>query len=215
MKHPDREECYRYLDEYKTPEKARRHCVAVAAVACRLGEALNENGGTKAAPLGEIVLEKHKRDDGSGRSFYVQGKDSIDRQFRTFDLEAVLAAGLLHDMARVDDDHWHVAADFCERRGYMDEAKIIRVHMQYEFTNDANHLTEVDLVCLGDRLTLEDRYVGLDRRMDYIIQKAIDNGHPEARPVILKKKEHTRKLLEDIERRIGSIDRLMESVVYD
>ena len=88
--------------------------------------------------------------------------------------------------------------------------------MQYEFTSDAFHLTEADLVSLGDRLTLEDRYVGIDRRMEYIIDKAERNGNFSVRPVILRKKEETKKLLNEIESRIGTgIDELMADVEYD
>ena len=36
------------------------------------------------------------------------------------DLDLILAAGLLHDMARVEDMHWEVAAKYCEARGLYD-----------------------------------------------------------------------------------------------
>ena len=51
--------------------------------------------------------------------------------------------------------------------------------------------------------------------MDYIIRKAERNGHPEARPKILEKKEQTKELLRGIERRIGPLDELMEDLIYD
>ena len=102
------------------------------------------------------------------------------------------------------------------KEGYQDEAKAIRVHMQYEFTTDAEHLTEADMICLGDRLVLEDKYVGIDQRMDYIIAKAERHGNFEARPAILRKKEETRVLLNQIENRIGmSLDTLMSDIDYD
>ena len=100
--------------------------------------------------------------------------------------------------------------------GYPEEEQIIRVHMMYQYTNDAAHLTEADLVSLGDRLSLEDHYAGLDRRMDYIIKKAERHGAPGAREAILKRKEETRKLLEAIEHRIGmTIDELMKDIDYE
>lgn len=216
MIHPNREECLNYLKEYGTPPHVVGHCKSVAAVAYKFGEALNAAGGTKAAPIRDIVIEKLVQEEDAAREYYRQA-DADGQVYppRAFDLELIEAAGLLHDMARVEENHWDVAADFCVEKGYLEEAKAIRCHMRYEFTNDAEHLTEIDLVCLGDRLTLEDRYAGIDKRMDYIIQKAIKNGFPEAEPRILERKAQTKVLLSEIEKRIGSIDELMENLNYD
>lgn len=63
---------------------------------------------------------------------------------------------------------------------------------------------------------MEDHYAGLDERMNYIIDKAERSGNLDAKPIILKKKEQTRELLDDIEARIGkSIDELMREIDYD
>lgn len=217
MKHPDRNQCYEYLKEKNTPQHVVGHCKSVAAVAYILGRALNEAGGTKAVPFGEIKFKKTKFTQ-SGREHYMQDPSckAVGTAYRDFDLELVLASGLLHDIARKEERHWDVGADFCKNLNLPEEENIIRIHMQYEFTNDEQNLTEADLVCLGDRLSIEDRYVGLDKRMDYIIDKAIRHGHPEAAPVILRKKEVTRQLLNGIEKRIGcSIDELMNDIDYE
>ncbi len=214
--HPSRDGCLKILEEYGTPPHVVGHCKSVAAVAVKLGEALNEQGGTKAAPVSEITIRRCTRPDDVVRTYYAQDEEENKGwPSRDFDLDLVQAAGLLHDMARVEENHWDAAADFCAARGLYEEEKVTRVHMMYEFTNDADHLTEIDLVCLGDRLTLEDRYAGIDVRMDYIVTKAERNGHPEAKDRILAKKEQTKVLLSDIERRIGSIDALMENLIYD
>lgn len=99
------------------------------------------------------------------------GKALNDKGF-SLDLRLIETAGLLHDMARIDDKHWEVSADFLQRRGFEQEASIIRVHMHHHFPNDPWLSTETDMVCLADRLVLEDQYVGLHVRMDYIIKKA-------------------------------------------
>ena len=52
--------------------------------------------------------------------------------------------------------------------------------------------------------------------MDYIIAKAERQGHSEAGPVILKKKEETKVLLRQIEDRIGcSLDEIMPKAEDD
>ncbi|MBR6799988.1 MAG: HD domain-containing protein [Firmicutes bacterium] len=174
MKHPDRQECERLLNEYKTPEHVKGHCRAVADMACTVAEELNKHG---------------------------------------FDLdtELILAAGLLHDIARVEDRHWDVGAELMDELGYHEEAKIIKVHMTYSPFSDINDVNETDLVCLGDRTVLEDEYVGLDKRIDYVIDKAKKNGNPQAEPIILEKKKQTRGFISQIEDVIGmSLDDLMK-----
>jgi len=209
--HPDREKCMKSLQEYGTPDHVVGHCVAVAETACRIGRALNAAGGTMAPGIDEVTFRTFEDENGHPRHRIDLEKTTIDTgNARSFDLKLTLAAGLLHDMARVEENHWDVAADFCLREGLPEEAKIIRVHMMYEFTTDAMHLTEADLVCIGDRVVLEDYYAGIDKRMDYIIAKAERQGNMAARPIILKKKEETKVLLRQIEDRIGmTLDKLM------
>ena len=211
-KHPDRERCLQYLEEYDTPPHVVGHCKAVADVACRIGAALNEAGGTKAPVIAEVTFEQFDKANGFKGYRIDETRTEMDTGvFRMFDLALTEAAGLLHDMARVEENHWDVAADFCLTHGMEEEAKAIRVHMQYEFTADAWHLTEADLICLGDRLVLEDHYTGIDERMDYIIAKAERRGQMHAREAILRKKEETQVLLRQIEERIGmSLDALMQ-----
>lgn len=82
--------------------------------------------------------------------------------------------------------------------------------MTYSPFHPLPQATETDLVCLADRLVKEDRYVGIEERIQYIIDKAISSGHPEAEPRILAKKEELKAFVHDIETEIGmTIDELM------
>ena len=109
----------------------------------------------------------------------------------------VLSAGLLHDIARVSEQHWNVGADYVSKIGYVKEAEIIRLHMHHSHDTDPYKLTEIDMVCLGDRLITEDKYVGLDARMDYAIKKA--NGAKWIEDIINEKREINRILIQNIE----------------
>lgn len=132
------------------------------------------------------------------------------------DLGLILAAGLLHDMARVEEKHELVAADYCAAMGWEQEADVIRVHMTYDQYSDVAHLTETDIICLADRTVIEDRYAGLDRRMEYIVAKAHRNGHGEYEPFIRRKMGEAKKLIADIEAQIGcSLDELMKDLDYE
>jgi uncharacterized protein len=141
--------CLKYLSDFGTPQHVVAHCIAVADVAKKIGEALNLKGFS-------------------------------------LDTRLIETAGLLHDMARIDDKHWEVSADFLQQRGFEQEADIIRVHMHHHFPDDPFLSTEKDMVCLADRLVMEDCYVGLHLRMDYIIKKAGDQ--PEIIRRILENK---------------------------
>lgn len=174
QQHPDRQECLRLLEEYGTPEHVRRHCMAVADTAVKIGKALNRHG-------------------------------------HHLNLELIQAAGLIHDIARVEDEHWEKGYELAHSLGYEQEAAIIKVHMRYSPFSAVENVTETDLVCLGDRLVKEDEYVGLDKRMEYIIEKARKQGHPEAEKRILEKKEEARFLISGIEKTIGmTINELMK-----
>jgi len=140
---------------------------------------------------------------------YIIG-EALNRCGMALDLALILSAGLLHDIARVEDKHERAGAEIIEKEGYAAEARIIRAHTRYNFSMEAE-VNETDLVCLADRLVLEDAYAGLDARIDYIIKKAARNGHPEAESIILRKKEETKRFIERIECIIGcSIDDLMK-----
>lgn len=127
------------------------------------------------------------------------------------DLDLITAAGMLHDIARVKDRHWDVAADYLKDLGFREESEIIRVHMTYSPFSQIEDADETDMLCLGDRLVREDEYVGIDKRIQYIIDKAVKNGHEEKIPFILEKKKDTLRFMNQIENRIGkSIDELMK-----
>lgn len=126
-------------------------------------------------------------------------------------LDLIQAAGLIHDIARVEDKHWEKGAEIAENLGYPEEAQIIKKHMFYDGFSDIEEVNETDLVCLGDRLVKEDKYVGLDERMDYIIQKARSQGNIEAEAKILERKKDAQRFIDQIEAAIGMpLDQLME-----
>ncbi len=142
--------------------------------------------------------------------------EALNKKGASFDVPLVYGSAIIHDMARTFENHQGVAADFLRNAGYYDEAVIVSQHMTYSFASTkAKDLTELDLVCLGDRLVRDDKYVGLDARMQYIIDKA-KRSNPASKAAeierrILEKKKFTRALMDNIEKVIGqSIDSLME-----
>lgn len=130
---------------------------------------------------------------------------------RGFELDEglVLTSALLHDMARTEENHQTVAANWLRERGYDRHADIIAVHMTYPAFNDAENLNETDLVCLGDRVCIEGEYKGVDPRFDYIINKARHHA-PEHIPFIESKRQTMKDFVADLEEVMGiSLDDLM------
>ena len=124
------------------------------------------------------------------------------------DLGLIQGAGLIHDIARVEDKHWEIGAEIASNLGYQEEADIIRVHMFYNCNPDGEEINETDIICLSDRMVKEDEYVGLETRMRYILDKF--KGNQEATERISERIKDNKAMIRKIERIIGtSIDSLM------
>lgn len=119
------------------------------------------------------------------------------------DLDLIRAAGMLHDIARTEDRHWEVGADIIRKLGYEEEADIIEVHMTYSPFSDISEASETDMVCLADRVVKEDSFVGIDERVEYLIEKSRRRGHPEAEKILLEKKKETEAFILQIEEAAG------------
>ncbi len=123
-----------------------------------------------------------------------------------FDVELVRVAGLAHDVMRTSENHGEAIAEVLTGRGFAREADVVRNHMHYDF-NDPDHITEEDILCLADRLVQEDRYAGIDLRIDYLIHKPGETY--DRTKVILEKKKDTVAFMQAVERRMGrTIDSL-------
>ncbi len=132
---------------------------------------------------------------------------ALNQNGLNLDLELIQAAGLLHDIARVEDKHWDIGADIALSLGYQALADIIRAHMFFN-TNLDDDIKEIDIICLADRTVKEDEYVGLEARMKYVLDKFQDN--PEALKRITERIENNKHFIVKIETLIHqSIDSLM------
>lgn len=134
--------------------------------------------------------------------------EELNKHGYKLDIDLIRGSGLAHDVARTSEKHAEVGYKILSDMGYYDEADIVRVHMTYPQYNSVEKLNECDIMCIADRVVKEDRYVGLDERMEYIINK-IPQGNPEVVKKILSKKAETKVLLDDIAKVIGkTLDQL-------
>lgn len=112
-------------------------------------------------------------------------------------VDELRGAALVHDMLRTEKNHDKLGAEVLMNMELPHEAELVRRHMTYYPFNHADRFKEIDILCLADRLVKEDRYVGLDERMQYLIDK------PGKTPVrterILNAKAHTQEIIDEIE----------------
>ena len=135
--------------------------------------------------------------------------EALNQEGYQLDLGLIQAAGLIHDIARVEEKHWEVGAEIASKAGYDDEAEIIRQHMTYNCDPNKDEITELDIICLSDRMVKEDQYVGLENRMQYILDKF--KGNQEATERINNRIKDNRILIRKIEGIIGKpLDSLMK-----
>lgn len=127
--------------------------------------------------------------------------ESLKEHGIDLNIPLVQSAGWLHDIKRVEEAHWEKGAKIARDLGYADIADLILVHMSYRIDGDKKDITELDLLCLADRMVLEDKFVGLDLRMEYIINKSKEDLTAEER--IRKSFEQTNHFVRYIENLIG------------
>lgn len=124
------------------------------------------------------------------------------------DVDLVKYSGMLHDFLRLNEPHGENAAKMLREKGYFDIAEVVENHMHYSF-NPIEKLDETDVMCIADRVVKEDKYVGLDARIDYLIHKPGENEERTKR--LLKNKEITRKYMNEIEKIMNkTFDEVME-----
>ena len=126
----------------------------------------------------------------------------------SLDLCLLGSAALLHDIARVEENHAQKGAEIAEQLGYSEIADLIRCHMTYSTEPTQQNISEKDILCLADRMVKENVYVGIEERMQYILAKF--KNDPAATERITRRLDEIRWLSKKIETTVGvSIDELM------
>ncbi|MBR5740457.1 MAG: HD domain-containing protein [Firmicutes bacterium] len=136
---------------------------------------------------------------------------ALNRCGYDLDTGLIFGAGITHDMARVQERHWEVAADKLVELGYSEEAELVRHHMTGVGYSPIETVNEQDMIWLGDRLIKEDTYVGIDERFRYIEDKALKRGEGQkGLDRIRKSKAEMQRLMDGIAGVIGcTIDELI------
>ena len=98
----------------------------------------------------------------------------------SFDSDLLLAAGLLHDIARTERKHWLVGARILRKYGWDDLAALTENHMFYTSEKAVEDFSELDILCLADKLFKGSQWVDLAKRKENLLERFTDDQAIEA-----------------------------------
>jgi radical SAM family uncharacterized protein len=117
------------------------------------------------------------------------------------DVELIAASALLHDISRTEAQHARAGAELLQKLGFERIAKIVSRHMDHRFQGGSAEITELDVVCLGDRVIRENICVGFEKRMEDLLARfSHDEGAVSG---ITASIEKSRAFIRGIEERTG------------
>ena len=135
-----------------------------------------------------------------GRAVAAVAKTMVNRlaaQGTVLDLNLVLAASLLHDIAKGQPGHAEAGAALVTGLGYPMVANVIRQHMSMSFDGDTPD--EAAIVFLADKLVSKDRRVPLEERYRPSFERFRDQ--PDALQGAIRRYETACAILAAIERK--------------
>ncbi len=132
---------------------------------------------------------------------------AIQRSKIDLNLELLVAAGLLHDLARNQRDHARVAMRILNKLDYPAVAEIVGVHMDL-LLEDKKAISEKEIVFLADKLVNGTRIVDLKSRFDTAIKRY--GSQPDVLATIRDRMGSALKIKQRIEQ---LADRSIETIV--
>lgn len=100
--------------------------------------------------------------------------DSLDKKGFLLNEYALMAAAMLHDIAKKEKDHAKVGENILKEIGYDKVGSIIGSHTDIE-VDDEKWITENEILYLADKLVKEDKVISMEERFGYSLKKYKDN----------------------------------------
>jgi putative nucleotidyltransferase with HDIG domain len=102
--------------------------------------------------------------------------EQLDAARNGLDHELIRAAALLHDITKTrsfktEENHALTGGQFLAEQGYPEVGELVRQHVRLDEYPDPVTLGEAQIINYADKRVLHDRIVGLDKRLDYILEK--------------------------------------------
>jgi HD superfamily phosphodiesterase len=131
--------------------------------------------------------------------------EHLNKQHYRPNFDLIQSAALLHDITKTRsfetrEDHALTGGKHLSDCGYPAIGDLIRQHVKLDTYSDAGTISEAELLNYADKRVLHDEIVGLDRRMDYILERYAETpAHRERINVLWQKtKELEKKLFKDL-----------------
>ena len=131
--------------------------------------------------------------------------EHLNKQHYRLNFDLIQSAALLHDITKTRsfetrEDHALTGGKHLSDCGYPAIGDLIRQHVKLDTYSDAGTISEAEVLNYADKRVLHDEIVGLDRRMDYILERYAETpAHRERINVLWQKtKELEKKLFKDL-----------------
>ena len=102
--------------------------------------------------------------------------ENLNPQRNRLNHDLIRAAALLHDITKTrsfktEENHALTGGEFLAEQGYTEVGDLVRQHVRLDAYPDPVMLGEAEIINYADKRVLHDRIVGLDKRLDYILEK--------------------------------------------
>ena len=102
--------------------------------------------------------------------------ERLNPQRNILNHDLIRAAALLHDITKTrsfktEENHALTGGKFLAAQGYAEVGDLVRQHVRLDAYPDPVTLGEAEIINYADKRVLHDRIVGLDKRLDYILEK--------------------------------------------
>jgi putative nucleotidyltransferase with HDIG domain len=93
-----------------------------------------------------------------------------------FNHDLIRAAALLHDITKTrsfktEENHALTGGQFLAEQGYPEVGELVRQHVRLDTYPDPVTLGEAEIINYADKRVLHDKIVGLDKRLEYILER--------------------------------------------
>jgi putative nucleotidyltransferase with HDIG domain len=154
--------------------------------------------------------------------------DYLVGQHTHLNANLIRSAALLHDITKTrsfntGEDHALTGSEFLTDRGYPEVGELVRQHVVLDEYPASKVPGEAEILNYADKRVLHDEIVGLDKRLDYILERyATTPKHRERIYLLWEKTKYLENRIfsdlpfspEDLTRNLNAEDRSLDLIEY-
>ena len=102
--------------------------------------------------------------------------EHLNSERNRFNHDLIRAAALLHDITKTrsfktEENHALTGGQFLAEQGYPEVGELVRQHVRLDAYPDPVTFGEAEIINYADKRVLHDKIVGLDKRLEYILER--------------------------------------------